>query len=119
MQFAEPGSPASGERPPGWQAPPGPAHPPPPVTILGLRMRARSRERADTQWGAIIQGSRAADADGVLVYRWPGSFLRITVEIDPDSEEGPVAIDYTSARGAVLPDEPHLVLGAVFRRSID
>lgn len=119
MQFAEPGSPASGERPPGWQAPPGPAHPPPPVTILGLRLRARSRERADTQWGAIIQGLHAADADGVLVYRWPSSFLRIAVEIDPDREEGPIAIDYASARGAVLPDGPHPVLGAVFRRSID
>jgi len=24
-----------------------------------------------------------------LVYRWPRSFLRLTVEIDPDREEGP------------------------------
>ena len=120
VQFAEPGAPASGERPPRWQPPPGPANPPPPVTMLGMRMCARSRERADTQWGAIMQGERATTADGALVYRWPGSLLRIAVEIDPARGEGPIAIEYASDRGPVLPDGPHPMLGAVFHhRSVD
>ena len=48
--------------------------------------------------------------------RWPRSFLRLTVEIDPDREEGPIAIEYASDRGAVLLDGPHPVLGVSFRR---
>src|SRR5262249_30192598 len=38
-----------------WTAPAGPPSPPAPVTILGLRMRVRSLERADTQWSRILE----------------------------------------------------------------
>ena len=76
----------------------------------------RSGERAPPLRGEIVQGARDDAADGALVYRWPRSFLRLTVEIDPDREEGPIAIEYASDRGAVLLDGPHPVLGAGFRR---
>ena len=51
---------SAGTRPP-WPAPAGPSSPPPPVTIVGLRLRARSVERADTQWRLILRGVRHAD----------------------------------------------------------
>ena len=97
-----------------WQPPPGPADPPPPVRILGLRMRARSREAAQRQWEEILLGERAPGEAGTLIYRWAGSPMRLVVEIDPVGEEGPIAIEYTSAREIALPDGPHPVLGARF-----
>jgi methylmalonyl-CoA/ethylmalonyl-CoA epimerase len=101
---------------PAFVPPPGPAAPPPPVTLVGLRTRVRSAGRADAQWADILQGRREA-AGGALVYRWPGSPLRIAVDIDPAAEEGPVAIELTSPRALALPPGPHPVLGTVFHRS--
>jgi methylmalonyl-CoA/ethylmalonyl-CoA epimerase len=100
---------------PAWPAPPGPPDPPPAVTMVGLRTRARSAARADTQWGRVLLGRRG-HAGGALVYRWPGSPMRLAVEVDPEAEEGPIAIEFASARAVGLPRTPHPVLGAVFRR---
>jgi methylmalonyl-CoA/ethylmalonyl-CoA epimerase len=105
---------SGGERRP-WAAPAGPASPPAPVTMLGLRMRVRSAARAETQWRGILQGVRDAAEDGALTYRWPGSPMRIAVDVDPDADEGPVAIEYASARPVALAATPHPVLGATFR----
>ena len=88
----------------------------PAITVLGLRLIARSRERADAQWGSIVQGVRAEARDGALVYRWPGSFMYIAVDVDPAREEGPRWIEYASRRAVPLLDAPHPVLGAVFKR---
>jgi methylmalonyl-CoA/ethylmalonyl-CoA epimerase len=99
-----------------WEAPPGPANPPPAVTVLGLRMSAHSRERALTQWARVLQGE-ASEAGGQLVFRWPGSPMRIAVEVDPARDEGPLAIEVMSPRALALPAGPHPVLGAVFDRS--
>jgi methylmalonyl-CoA/ethylmalonyl-CoA epimerase len=112
VQIVESRSAAGAHRP--WPAPPGPASPPAPVTILGLRMRVRSAERADTQWSRILHGAREA-TDGALVYRWPGSPMRIAVDVEPDADEGPVAIEYASERPVELPATPHPILGATFR----
>lgn len=115
VQLAE--SRYSGEGGPGgWTPPPGPADPPPPVTIVGLRMVARSRERARRQWAAIFEGRCAEGSAGELIYRWPGSPMRLAVEIDLSGEEGPVAIEYASERALALPEGRHPVLGAVFTR---
>lgn len=116
VQFAEAGPPSSGESPLRWQPPPGPTNPPPPVTMLGLRLRAHSPERAQTQWGQVIRGEPDATPDGTLVYRWPGSFMRIAVEIDPGRDEGPICIEYASRRPVAVPEGPHPILGAVFRK---
>jgi len=86
------------------------------ITVLGLRLSAQSRERAQVQWGTILQGVCAGAADGALVYRWPGSFMYIAVDIDPAREEGPHWIEYASRRDVPLADAPHPVLGAVFKR---
>ncbi len=53
---------------------------------------------------------------GELIFRWPGSPMRIAVEIDPAREEGPLSIEYASERAVALPDGPHPMLGAAFER---
>ena len=102
-----------------WQPPPSPANPPPPVRILGLRMRARSREAAQRQWGEILLGEATEGSPAELVYRWPGSPMRLVVEINAAAEEGPLAIEYATDRELALPDGPHPVLGARFTRSTE
>ena len=103
-------------RPP-FRAPAGPPDPPPPVTVLGVRLRARSAERADTLWARVLSGRRAA-ADGArLVYRWPGSPMRLAVDVDADADEGPRAVEFASAWPRRLPQTPHPLLGTSFRRT--
>jgi catechol 2,3-dioxygenase-like lactoylglutathione lyase family enzyme len=95
-----------------FETPGGPADPPPAVTVLGLRLRARSGERADTLWSRVL-GGRRDDSGRSLVYRWPGSPMRIAVDVDPAADEGPVAVEVASARPLCLPSTPDPVLGTV------
>ena len=96
-----------------WQPPPAPPNPPAAVTVLGLRMTARSRERADVQWRQVL-GGEPTERGGEIVYRWERSALAITVATDPSAEEGPLAINLASDRPLELPSGPHPVLGARF-----
>ncbi len=102
--------------PANWTPPAGPPDPPPPVTIVGLRMVARSAERARRQWSETLEGQSVEESPGELIYRWPGSPMRLAVEIDPSREEGPVAIDFASERQVTLPEGRHPVLGVLFTR---
>ena len=115
VQFAES---TGGDDGPGthWQPPPGSPDPPAPVTIVGLRLRAHSRERARRQWETVLEGHPSEGAEGELIYRWPDSPMRLAVEIDHARDEGPVAIELASDRAIALPDGPHPALGTVFRR---
>lgn len=101
VQLAEVGD---GDAPQGWQPPPGPADPPPPVTMLGLRVRARTRERARTQWELVLRGEAQAGSGREVIYRWPGSPMRIAVEIDAVGDEGPVCVEFASDRPIAFPD---------------
>lgn len=117
VQFAEERvRPPEGHR--HWSPPPGPANPPPPVRILGLRMRARSREAARRQWEEILFGESEPGEHNALIYRWPGSPMRLVVELDATAEEGPLGIEYASSHIVALPDGPHPVLGARFVREV-
>jgi hypothetical protein len=99
-----------------WRtAPPGPANPPPPVRILGLRTRAQSEARAERQWGVLLHGT-ASREHGLLVYHWPVSPLRIAIEVDATADEGPVQIDVVSPRPIAPLDTPDTVLGTRFAR---
>jgi methylmalonyl-CoA/ethylmalonyl-CoA epimerase len=103
----------SGRRP--WEVPTGPATPPPAVRVLGLRTRARSADRARLQWERALGGTLAYEGDEELLFRWPGSPMRIVVEIAPAEDEGPTAIDLTPGRELGLPQGPVPPLGTVFR----
>ena len=95
-----------------WTPPVPATAPPPPVSVLGLRMRASAPERAHVQWVEILHGACVERTAERLVYRWPDSPMSITVDVDPAAAEGPVAIELASDRPLALPAGP--VLGAVF-----
>lgn len=102
-----------GEDDPG-EPPPSVPEAPPPVTVLGLRLRAHTRERADRQWIGILQGVAEGSGGDQVTYRWPGSPMRLVVEVSPRGEEGPLAIEIASARPLDLPIGPHPRLGVTF-----
>ncbi len=113
VQLAESGD---SDAPRRWQPPPGPANPPPPVTVLGLRVRAQSRERARNLWERVLQGAAEAASDREVIYRWPDSPMRIAVEIDPAGDEGPTCIEFASDRRISFADDLHRALVAAFVR---
>jgi len=102
-----------GRRP--HEVPAGPPSPPPPVRVLGLRSRVQSAERARLQWERALGGVVAHATDRELVFRWPGSPMRIVAEIVRDADEGPVGIDLASGGDVALPDGPVEPFGTVFR----
>jgi methylmalonyl-CoA/ethylmalonyl-CoA epimerase len=105
----------AGESPQGATAPPGPGSPPPAVRILGLRLRARAPDRARVQWAGVVQGEERTGEpeNGALVYRWPGSPMRIVVDIDPAADEGPVAVEFTADRPVRWPAGSHPALHGI------
>jgi methylmalonyl-CoA/ethylmalonyl-CoA epimerase len=116
VQLAE--SDPDAEPPPGvpreW---PFPAEPPAaarPAHLVGLRLAAASAERTLRQWADLLGGSAESRA-AEIHFRWPGSPLRIAVEIRTDAPEGPLAIELEPHAGLALPAGPHPVLGIPFR----
>jgi catechol 2,3-dioxygenase-like lactoylglutathione lyase family enzyme len=97
------------------EVPAGPPSPPPPARVLGLRSRAHSSERARLQWERALGGVLTHATERELVFRWPGSPMRIVAEIAPGAEEGPLAIDLAPGRDLALPDGPVEGLGTAFR----
>jgi methylmalonyl-CoA/ethylmalonyl-CoA epimerase len=102
--------------PPPWPPPAGPADPPPPVTVLGLRVRATSGERALKQWSSVLHGE-VSESGNELTFRWPASPMRLVAEITATHPEGPVAIEYATDRLSPLPDGPNPILGATFTKA--
>jgi len=81
--------------------------------VVGLRLSARSAERARHQWETALGGQCREEAD-LLEFHWPHSPLRVRVRIDPAAPEGPVAIELAGA-GAHAPSSGlHPVLGTRF-----
>jgi methylmalonyl-CoA/ethylmalonyl-CoA epimerase len=117
VQFAAsaPG-PAGDGRPPRWLPPDWAGAVPPAVRIAGLRLRARSAERADRLWAGVAGGQASAGPGGERLYRWPGSPMRLAVEVAPEADEGPVAVEIQSPRPLPLPEGPHPVLGVALLR---
>jgi len=116
VQLAESRTTASGPPPRPWRPPATVPDPPPPVRMVGLRMRAHARERAETLWAQVALGEPEETGDGALVFRWPGSPLRIAVDVDPTGAEGPVAIEYASAPAVTIPPDASAAVGARFER---
>jgi methylmalonyl-CoA/ethylmalonyl-CoA epimerase len=96
VQLAEAGPPSPADA--ADDLAPGLPDAPPSARILGLRMRAHSRERALTQWRDILQAQVEDGPGGGLTFRWPGSPMRIRVEVDQTAPEEPLAIEIASER---------------------
>jgi methylmalonyl-CoA/ethylmalonyl-CoA epimerase len=80
-----------------------------PVRVVGLLLSVRSEERARRQWQTLLDGSLARERDR-LVFRWPDSPLRIALRVQPDADEGPLALELAAARRLALPEGPHPAL---------
>ena len=91
--------------------PPGLPNPPPPVRLLGLRLRARSVARALAQWRDLLDGRVEATGPGGLLFRWPDSPLRLAVDVDPTAIEGPFALELASERTIAALDDAGARLG--------
>ena len=98
-------------RDPPASLPTGLPDPPPPVSILGLRLRAHSRERAITQWRDVLRGEVGKTPAGNLLFRWPGSPPRLVVDVDATAPEGPTAIEIASEREVAPLDAARARLG--------
>lgn len=97
---------------PDWNFPPAPPASESPVTIVGLRLSAQEPRAVARQWGDLLE-AQVETATDELVFRWPGSAMRIAVTLDPSRTQGPRWVEVQGG-GAVLPPGPHEVLGARF-----
>jgi catechol 2,3-dioxygenase-like lactoylglutathione lyase family enzyme len=79
------------------------------VSVVGLLLSSRSEERARRQWQTLLGGALTRERDR-LVFGWPESPLRIAVRIQPDAEEGPIALELAARRRLALPEGPHPAL---------
>ena len=65
--------------------------------LLGVRLSARTLERARAQWEGLLGGECEAE-DGALVFRWAASPLRIRVEENATRAEGPLHVEIARDR---------------------
>ena len=79
------------------------------VKVVGLLLSSRSEERALRQWQTLLGGALARERDR-LVFSWPESPLRIAVRVQPDADEGPLALELCARRVLALPEGPHPAL---------
>jgi len=112
VQFAQT---SGGSDPVDWTPPATVADPPAPVRVIGLRMRVSDPERARVQWEEILHGTCVSPAARPLVYRWPGSPMVLTIDVDPSASEGPLAVEIEADRRVVLPATPVPALGTTVR----
>lgn len=78
------------------------------------RLRHRGRDESDRSWTEaflLLQGAEADGSDGGLVFRWPDSPMRLAVDIYPDAEEGPIALEIGAERPVASLDAAGDLLG--------
>jgi methylmalonyl-CoA/ethylmalonyl-CoA epimerase len=68
-------------------------------TVTGLRVLARSADAARKQWSTLL-GARMRKESGLLIFDWPNSPLRISVEVADTGVQGPIAIEIAPAAGS-------------------
>lgn len=97
------------------EPPPQPQSAPPSVQVVGLRMRSGNRDACRRQWGELLGGQLSEEGDE-LVFRWPGSPMRVAVTLEEGAPDIAEAIELRADRALALPDGPHPVLGARFNQ---
>jgi methylmalonyl-CoA/ethylmalonyl-CoA epimerase len=93
-----------------WPFPELPDPAPEAARMIGVRLVTRSEQRARHQWQDTLLGD-CSEEDGLLLFRWPGSPLRVAVRVDPAAEEGPVGLEFAPRPSAPLPEAGHHALG--------
>ncbi len=92
-----------------------PDSPPPPATVVGVRLRTGNRDRAVRQWSELLE-AELEETSQELRFTWPGSGMRVVVGIERGAADAPVAIELRAERRLALPEGPHPLLGAEFRQ---
>ena len=92
-----------------------PASPPPPVSVVGVRLRTADRGRALRQWAELLE-AELEETPGELRFRWPGSGMRLVVGLERGVADASEAIELRAERPLALPEGPHPLLGAEFRQ---
>ncbi len=115
VQFAESDPSAEGDWGKDFAFPDSPSPKAPAASIIGMRMQIRDIGRAERQWGELLEASVEHTETG-RVFTWPDSPMRIAVDTDPASEEGPSLLEVASERTLALPDGRHEILGCVFHQ---
>jgi methylmalonyl-CoA/ethylmalonyl-CoA epimerase len=87
-----------------------------PVAWRALVLCACDAASARRLWGDLLGGAPEPSRAQRLAFRWPGSPMRIEVEVDPVAPEGPRAVELGAERPLALPEGPHPVLGIPFRQ---
>ena len=122
VQLAESNPREDEEAPAGWTRvalPPRPAPAPEPVTLLGLRLSAGDPGAVRRQWQDAL-GGQARELDrGGLAFGWPGSPIRISVEMKRDAPEGPLAFELRGGSARSWPADAREALGTRFLRRDD
>lgn len=123
VQLAESNPRADAAPPASWprvELPPRAAPALEPVTLLGLRLSVRDAGAARRQWrdalGGQLGGQPRELGEGGLAFAWPGSPMRIAVEIRPDAPEGPLALELSGGGSASWPGGAREALGTRFVR---
>ena len=86
---------------------------PEPAEIVALRMSARDRERALRQWAELLHAEVEEKGDA-LRFTWPGSPIRVVVEIDTARKEGPLGLEVRGAESLERLGRPTQALGTRF-----
>ncbi len=81
--------------------------------VLGPRLSVKSVAAARRQWGELLEGAGWVQGSSLL-FRWPESPLVIAVDVDPEREEGPLAIEVRAPHALALPSAPVPALGTRF-----
>lgn len=112
VQIVESSGAGDGEGAPDWRRPfpPAPAAHPDPVALVGLRTVSHTAGRARRQWQTLL-GAECEPRGDALHFRWPGSPMRIVVDVDPRRPEGPVGLEIASDRVVAVPEGAHPALG--------
>ena len=85
--------------------------------VLGLRLSAKSADRARVQWVDLLGATGFIQGDA-LVFRWSESPLLIWTDVRPDADEGPRWIELQAARALELPDGEYPGLGTRFVQTL-
>jgi len=90
-----------------------PAERPAAVTVVGLRMQTSNDEAALRLWGELLNGVSSQASHG-LVFRWPGSSMRVAVTVEAGGADEAGAIEVSAPRSLRLPPGRHPGLGTRF-----
>ena len=82
--------------------------------LVGLRMAAADVDSTRRLWGDFLGGSESED-EGLVVFRWQDSPLRMAFSVDASVDEGPLALELRGVEARRLGAAHSEALGTEFK----